>query len=104
MVLPMVLPTWVRPLGPQVLTSCFHGSKDLDLSALRQQILSSKRPASEKADSFLLERSVNDLSKDQWQNLIVGIPKDVKKEIGMSKSAGTQLDWRICLVAHHILL
>ena len=101
LVLPTVLPTW---LLTEVLTSCFHGSKDMDLSALRQQILSNKKTASEKADSFLLERSVNDLSKDQWQVLIAGIPEDVKKEIGRSKSAGTQLDWHICLVAHHILL
>ena len=101
MVLPMVLPTW---LLTEVLTSCFHGSKDMDLSALRQQSLSSTKIASEKADTFLLEKSVNDLSKDQWQKLIAGIPEDVKKEIGMSKSAGTQLDWHICLIAHHILL
>ena len=76
----------------------------MDLSALRQQILSSKKTASEKADTFLLERSVNDLSKDQWQKLIAGIPEDVEKGIGMSKSAGTQLDWHICLIAHHIVL
>lgn len=101
LVLPMVLPTW---LLTEVLTSCFHGSKDIDLSALRQQILSSNKTASEKADTFLLERSVNDLSKDQWQTLIAEIPEDVKKEIGMSKSAGTQLDRHICLIAHHVLL
>ncbi|KAL0036378.1 hypothetical protein WJX77_005016 [Trebouxia sp. C0004] len=62
----------------------------MDLSALRQQILSSKKTASEKAETFLLERSVNDSSKDQWQTLIAEIPEDVKKEIGLSKSAGEQ--------------
>ncbi|KAL0026224.1 hypothetical protein WJX77_003329 [Trebouxia sp. C0004] len=31
---------------------------------------------------------VNDLSKDEWRQLIAGIPEDVKKEIGRLKSAG----------------
>ena len=76
----------------------------MDLSALRQQILSSNKSASEKADLFLLKSKVNDLSKDEWQKLIAGIPDDVEKGIGVLKSAGTQLYWHICLIAHHVLL
>ena len=63
----------------------------MDLSALRQQILLSNKTASEKAEELLLESMVNDLSKDEWRELIAGIPEDVKKEIGRLKSAGTQL-------------
>ncbi|DBB06276.1 TPA: hypothetical protein ACH3X1_011852 [Trebouxia sp. C0004] len=59
----------------------------MDLSALRQQILLSNKTASEKADTFLLKSQVNDLSKDEWRNLIAGIPEDVEKAIGMLKSA-----------------
>ena len=55
-------------------TSCLHCSEDMDLSALRQQILLSNKTASEKAETFLLKRQVNDLSKDEWRNLIAGIP------------------------------
>jgi len=37
----------------------------MDLSALRQQILSSNKTASEKAEAFLLKSKVTDLSKDE---------------------------------------
>lgn len=60
----------------------------MDFSALRQQILSSSKTASEKAECLLLECTVNDLSKDEWRQLIAGIPENVKKEIGKLKSAG----------------
>ena len=63
----------------------------MDLSALRQQILSSSKTASEKAEVFLLKRQVNDLSKDEWRELIAGIPEDVERGIGMLKSAGIHL-------------
>ena len=63
----------------------------MDLAALRQQILSSSKTANEKAEDLLLESKVNELSKDEWRELIAGIPADVKKEIGRLKSAGTQL-------------
>ena len=68
----------------------------MDFSALRQQILSSNKTASEKAEDLLLESTVNDLSKDEWRELIAGTPEDVKKEIGVLKSAGTQLR-----IVHH---
>ena len=58
---------------------------------LRQQILSSNKTASEKAEDLLPEREVNEMSKDEWRELIPGIPEDVKREIGRLKSAGTQL-------------
>ena len=60
----------------------------MDLLALQQQILSSNKTASEKAECLLLENTVNDLSKDEWRQLIAGIPDDVKQEIGKLKSAG----------------
>ena len=63
----------------------------MDLVHLRQQILLSNKTASEKAERLLLESTVNDLSKDEWRQLIAGIPADVKKEIGKLKSAGTYL-------------
>ena len=74
-----------------MLTSCFLCSEEMDLAALRQQILSSNKTANEKAADLLLESNVNDLSKDEWRELIAGIPADVKREIGRLKSAGTQL-------------
>ncbi|DBA95900.1 TPA: hypothetical protein ACH3X1_001434 [Trebouxia sp. C0004] len=40
------------------------------------------------AEDLLLESKVNELSKDEWRELIAGIPADVKKEIGRLKSAG----------------
>ena len=70
----------------------------MDLSALRQQILLSNKTVSEKAEAFLLKSQVNDLSKDEWRNLIAGIPEDVEKAIALLKSAGTQLHLHICLI------
>ena len=63
-------------------------SEDMDLSALQQQILSSNKTASEKAECLLLKNTVNDLTKDEWRQLIAGVPDDVEKEIGKLKSAG----------------
>ena len=57
------------------------------LSDLRQQILSSNKTATEKAELFLLKSKVNDLSKDEWRELMAGIPEDVEKGIGILKSA-----------------
>ena len=73
-----------------------NGVERMDLQGLRQQVFSSKQTASERAEALLLERTVNDLSKDEWRELIAGIPEDVKKEIGVLKSAGTQLR-----IVHH---
>ncbi len=63
----------------------------MEPAELRQQILSSNKTASEKAEDLLLEREVNEMSKDDWRELIAGIPEDVKREIRRLKSAGTQL-------------
>ena len=60
----------------------------MDFSALREQILLSNKTASEKAEELLLESKVNDMSRDEWQELIVGIPEGVKKEISF-------LDWQL---------
>ena len=62
----------------------------MDLTVIRQQILSSNTSVREKAEALLLERTVYDLSKKEWRELIAGVPADVKKQIGMLKSAGTQ--------------
>ena len=74
-----------------MVTSCLYCSEDMDLAKLRQQILSSNKTASEKAEDLLLEREVNEMSKDEWRELIAGIPEDVEREVGRLKSAGTQL-------------
>ena len=62
----------------------------MDLTVIRQQVLSGNASAREKAEALLLERTVYDLSKKEWRELIAGVPADVKKQIGMLKSAGTQ--------------
>ena len=63
----------------------------MEPAKLRRQILSSNKTATEKAEDLLLEREVNEMSKEEWRELIAGIPGDVKREIGRLKSAGTQL-------------
>ena len=63
----------------------------MELAKLRQQILSRNKTASKKAEDLLLKREVNEMSKDEWRELIAGIPEDVEREIGRLKSAGTQL-------------
>lgn len=60
----------------------------MDLVALRHHILFSNKTASEKAKGFLLKSKVNDLSKDEWRELVAGIPEEVEEEIGKLKSAG----------------
>ena len=61
----------------------------MELSTRWQRILSSDKTAIEKAEAFLLEKDVCELSQDEWTELIAGIPEDVKKEIGKMESAGT---------------
>ena len=70
----------------------------MEPAKLRQQILSSNKTTSEKAEHLLLEKVVNEMSKDEWQDLITGIPQDVKREIRRLKSAGTQLHLLTCLI------
>lgn len=77
-----VNPVFTLGLIQEVSTSCLHCSESMDLSALRQQILTSTKIAREKAEIFLLKSQVNDLSKDEWRELIASIPEDVEKEIG----------------------
>lgn len=67
-------------------------SEDMDLSTLWTHILSRNQTANDKAEALLLQGKVSNLSKDEWRELILGIPEDVKKEIGRLMSAGTQLD------------
>lgn len=49
----------------------------MDLQTLLQQVLSRNKTASEKPEDLLLESKVNDLTKDEWRELIAGIPEDV---------------------------
>ena len=62
----------------------------MDLSVIRQQGFVSNMSAREKAEALFLEREVDEVSKDEWRELIAGVPADVKKEIGKLKSAGTR--------------
>ena len=95
LVLPMVL---IQVATNVSVTCCLHCREYMDLSALRQQILLSNKPASGKAETFVLKSQVNDLSKDEWRSLITGIPEDVEKEIGRLKTTGTQLHLRMSLI------
>ncbi|KAL3130717.1 hypothetical protein ABBQ38_000066 [Trebouxia sp. C0009 RCD-2024] len=61
----------------------------MELSALRDEILRSNTSASEKAEMFMLKSQVNAFSKDEWRQLIAGLPKDVLKGIGVLMSAGS---------------
>ncbi len=62
----------------------------MELSVIRQQVLSSNKSAREKAEALLIERQVNEMSKDEWRQLIAGVSADLKKEIAKLKSAGTK--------------
>ena len=63
-----------------MVTSCLRCSEEMEAATqLQQQILSNKKTASEKAEDVLLEREVNEMSKDEWQDLTAGIPEDVKR-------------------------
>ena len=63
----------------------------MEPAKLRQQILSSNKTASKKAEDLLLEREVNEMSKDEWRELIAGIPQDVKRETGQQVPSFTCL-------------
>ena len=52
-----------------MVTSCLYCSEDMEPAKLRQQILSSHKNASEKAEDLLLEREVNEMSKDDGESL-----------------------------------
>ncbi|DBA80526.1 TPA: hypothetical protein ACH3X1_007791 [Trebouxia sp. C0004] len=91
----------------------------MDLVALRHEILRSNTSAGEKAETFLRKSQVNGLSKDEWRQLIAGIPEDVEKGIGVLMSVGrnstedeagpskkprTGIKLRMCHDAAHSLL
>ena len=61
-----------------------------DLSLMREQSLTSNMSAVKKAEALLLSRTINDLSKDEWRELIAEVPKDVQTELGRLMSASTQ--------------
>ena len=64
------------------MTSIVYCSEDMEPAKLRQQILFSNKTASEKAEHLLLKREVNEMSKDEWRELIADIPADVEKLAG----------------------
>ena len=61
-----------------------------DLSVMREQSLTSNKSAVKKAEALLLRRMVNELSKDEWRELIAEVPEDVLTELGRLMSASTQ--------------
>lgn len=63
---------------------------NMDLTVIQQQVVFSSASVRGKAEALLLERSVYELSREEWRELIAGVPADVKRQIGMLKSAGTQ--------------
>ena len=73
-------------------------SEGMDLASLRQDILTSNKTASEKAEAFLRKSRANVLSKDEWRNFIAGIPEEVEEEV-CNLTAGThphlRMDWTI---------
>ena len=62
----------------------------MDLGDIRQQVLSSNTAARQKAEALLLERAIYDLNTEEWRELLADIPADVKRQIGILKSAGKQ--------------
>ncbi|KAL3145928.1 hypothetical protein ABBQ38_015291 [Trebouxia sp. C0009 RCD-2024] len=64
----------------------------MDLAGIRQQVLSSNTSAQEKAEALLLERVVYELNSKEWRELLAGIPADVRRQIGLLKSADTVID------------
>ena len=65
----------------------------MDLAVIRQQILSSNTSTRKKAEALLSKKEVYDLSTNEWRELIVAVPADVEREIGMLKAAGTHDHW-----------
>lgn len=66
---------------------CLHCSKDMDVLALRHEILHSNNSASKKAEMFLLHCKLNKLSLEEWRQLVAEIPDDVEKAIVALMSA-----------------
>ena len=62
----------------------------MKLADIWQQVLSSNTSAIDQAEALLLEGAAYDLDRDEWRELIAGVPPDVRKEIGVLKTAGTQ--------------
>ena len=60
----------------------------MDIADIRQQVLSNNTSARKKAEELLLERAIYDLNRKEWRELLAGVPADVKKQIGILKSAG----------------
>ncbi len=81
----------IRVAVSTIAASYLHCIEDMDLSALRQQILLSNKTASEKAEDFLLERTLNVMTLDEWRIFVAEIPEDVKRETVKLKPEGTQL-------------
>lgn len=48
-----------------MVTSCLYCSEDMELAKLQQQILSSNKTASKKAEDLLLKREVNEMSNGE---------------------------------------
>ena len=59
-----------------------------DLADIRQLVHSSDTSARKKAEALLLERAAYDLKIQVWRGLVAGVPEDVRRQIGVLKSAG----------------
>lgn len=55
----------------------------MDISALRHETLSSNESAKGKAQMFVYTCQLFHLSKDEWRQLIAGVPVDVGQELIM---------------------
>ncbi|KAL0018631.1 hypothetical protein WJX79_010803 [Trebouxia sp. C0005] len=64
----------------------------MDLTVIQQQVVFSSASVRGKAEALLLERLVYELSREEWRELIAGVPADIKRQIGMLKSAATIID------------
>lgn len=63
----------------------------MDLADIREQVLSSNISVQEKAQILLHEKVAYDMSKKEWLELLIGVPADVRGQIGQLKLAGKQV-------------
>ena len=63
----------------------------MNLSDLRQRVLSANTSATEKAAALLTEEEVNCLDVHEWRELITGIPQEVQQDLIVLMQAGHHL-------------
>ena len=60
------------------------------LADIWQQVRSRHTSAREQAAALLLEQAAYELHIDEWRELIAGVPPEVRREIGIFKTAGEE--------------